>query len=322
MSERHVSVLFPRQVTDPEELRPFADLVREGAAHRLWFGQSIGVESHHAPAWLAGAGYRIPVGIGVTLTALRNPVDAAVQARSVARLTGHAPVIGYGAAERKFVTGLRGAPYDRPAGVVGEYADVVRRLLHHQHVDHEGRHFRIRHRMHPLDAPLPEIGAGVLRPGMARVAGGVTDAAITWLTPPAYVAEVLRPALAAGSEAAARPVPPRVVTFVHVALARPGRNALVLAQVGARTHLTLPHYSDMLRRAGLDVDPSDPVSGARELVDEGVFVFGKPGDVVAALGDYFSAEVDEVVINPLAVDTLHGRAETLADLREICAAFG
>lgn len=321
MNLPQASVLFPRQPTDPQEMIPFAELVREGAARRLWFGQSLHVESHHAPAWLAGAGYRIPIGIGVALTALRHPVDAAVQARSVARLMGRAPVIGYGAAQRGFVTSLLGAPYARPAALVAEYADLVRRLVRGDHVDHDGPHFRVRHGLPALDAPVPEIGAGVLRPGMGRAAGGVVDTAITWLTPPDYLSDVVRPALSAGAEAAGRGAPPRLVAVVHVAVARRGRNPLLLAQAGAGAHLTAPHYCDMLRRAGLDVHPSDPASGARELVEEGVFVYGKPGDIAAALHRYHAAGVDEVVINALAVDLVHGRSETLTDLREICAAL-
>ncbi|MBB6551248.1 hypothetical protein HD593_006043 [Nonomuraea rubra] len=35
----------------------------------------------------------------------------------------------------------------------------------------------------------------MLRPGMARAAGTRADAAITWLTPPSYVRDVLAPAL-------------------------------------------------------------------------------------------------------------------------------
>ncbi|WP_405937073.1 LLM class flavin-dependent oxidoreductase [Streptomyces sp. NBC_00726] len=321
MSAARVSVLFHRQPTDPRELVPFAELVREGAAERLWFGQSLQVEGHHAAAWLAGAGLHVPIGIGVALTALRHPVDAALQARSVARLMERAPVIGYGAAHPGFVTSVLGAPYARPAALVAEYAGIVRRLVRGEHVEHDGPHFRLRHGLPKLDAPVPEIGAGVLRPGMGRAAGGVVDTAISWLAPAGYLADVVRPALAEGARAAGRAEPPRVVAVVHTAVARPGRNPLLLAQAGAGAHLTAPHYCDMLRRAGLDVHHSDPASGARELVDEGVFVYGKPGDIAAALHRYHAAGVDEVVLNTLSVDICHGREDALTDLREICAAM-
>ncbi|MDP9681845.1 MULTISPECIES: hypothetical protein [Streptomyces] len=69
--------------------------------------------------------------------------------------------------------------------------------------------------------------------------------------------------------------------MVHAALGRDGRNALLLAQLETGEHLRGHHYSDMLRRAGLDVHVSDPVGSARELVEERVSLYGKPGDVAA-----------------------------------------
>ncbi|MFE1317384.1 LLM class flavin-dependent oxidoreductase [Kitasatospora phosalacinea] len=316
-----VSVLHPVHVKDPFDLRPLAELVREGAAARLWLGQSVTLESHHVLAYLAGAGYRIPVGLSVALTALRHPYDAAVQARSLGVLTGHRPVVGYGAGEPEFVAALHGAPYARPASAVAEYVDVVRRLLHERRLDHPGPLFPVRGaRLPDTEVPPgagpPEVGAGVLRPGMARAAGAVADTAITWLTPPDYVRDVLAPALERGARAAGRERP-RIVTVVHAALDRPGRNAMVLAQRATRFHLRAPHYVDMLRRAGLDVDASDPVSSARELVEEGVFLFGGRREVRAGIERLFAAGVDEVVVNPVAVSESYGVPAAVADLREV-----
>jgi alkanesulfonate monooxygenase SsuD/methylene tetrahydromethanopterin reductase-like flavin-dependent oxidoreductase (luciferase family) len=321
-SSERVSIVFPHHVQDLAETTAFAALVRDGAADRLWLGQSLAVESHHALAALAGAGYRIPVGLSVALMALRHPFDAAAQARSLATLTGHAPVIGYGAAEPAFVAGLYGAPYARPASAVEEYVGVIRALLSGGPVDHRGPLFRVDRLALPgmEDVPRAEIGAGVLRPGMARAAGRAADAAISWMTPPGYVRDVLIPALQAGADTAGRPRP-RVVTIVHAAVARPGRSPLVLAQRGARNHLRIHHYADMLRRAGLDVDTSDPVSAARELVEEGVFLYGKPGDLAAQIRHCFAAGIDEVVLNPVAVCQVHGFEAAVADLRDILAEF-
>ncbi|MER6841096.1 LLM class flavin-dependent oxidoreductase [Streptomyces platensis] len=55
--------------------------------------------------------------------------------------------------------------------------------------------------------PKVDIGLGVLRPGMARLAGHIADVAITWLTPAAYLRDTVIPALRAGAESAGRPVP-------------------------------------------------------------------------------------------------------------------
>lgn len=312
-----LSVLYPLQPTHGREMVPFARLVQESTARRLWTGQSLHVESHAAFAYLAGVGYEIPVGIAVGLAALRHPYDAALQARSLAALTGQPTTIGYGAADPHFVSSLYGAPWTGPARVVEEYVTVTRALLAGGRVEFHGRHFEVDAALPPMTHPPVEIGAGVLRPAMARAAGRVADAAITWLTPPAYLRDTVGPTIAAA--ATKREQGPRLIAVVHVAVDRLGRNAMLLAQQGAFNHLRAPHYTDMLRQAGLDVDASDPVAGARELVEEGVFVYGKPGDISAELTRYADAGVDEIVLNTTAVAAVHGMEAAVEDLHDILA---
>ncbi|MHA3700662.1 LLM class flavin-dependent oxidoreductase [Jatrophihabitans sp. YIM 134969] len=312
-----LSVLYPLQPTHGREMVPFAQLVRDSSARRLWTGQSLHVESHAAFAYLAGAGYEIPVGIAVGLAALRHPYDAALQARSLAALTGQPATIGYGAADPYFVASLHGAPWPGPARVVEEFVTVTRALLAGGPVQFHGRHFQVDAKLPPMAHPPVEIGAGVLRPAMARAAGRVADAAITWLTPPDYLRDTVAPVIAGA--ASEREGGPRLVAVVHVAVDRPGRHAMLLAQHGAFNHLRAPHYTDMLRRAGLDVDASDPIAGARELVEQGVFVYGKPGDITAELQRYAAAGVDEVVLNTTAVAAVHGMDAAAEDLHDILA---
>ncbi|MFD0480770.1 LLM class flavin-dependent oxidoreductase [Nonomuraea thailandensis] len=109
------SVIVPHQPGKIGEVVPYADLVKRGLAARLWLGQSLRLETHAVIAYLAGAGYRIPVGTSVALMALRNPAEAAAQARSLAVLTGHRLVAGFGASYPALVAQLTGAaPRARP----------------------------------------------------------------------------------------------------------------------------------------------------------------------------------------------------------------
>jgi alkanesulfonate monooxygenase SsuD/methylene tetrahydromethanopterin reductase-like flavin-dependent oxidoreductase (luciferase family) len=322
MTNGRVSVLFPQQPTDPRQILPYGELVRDSAFHALWMGQSLRIESHPALAYLAGAGCHIPVGISVGLMALRHPYDAALQARSVAALMERPVSIGYGAADAAFVTGLTGAPYAKPAAAVEEYVAVVRALLRGGRVRHQGRLFDVDHTLVAMEHPLVEIGAGVLRPAMARAAGRAAESAMTWLTPPNYLRDTVIPALAAGAAQAGRERPPRVVAMVPVGLAAPGRNPMLLAQQTVINHLRKTHYTDMLRRAGLDLDRSDPVAGVRELVDEGVFIYGKPGDVVGEIRRYHEVGVDEVILNITGVSNLYGDAALVDDLHQLAAELG
>lgn len=314
------SIIFPAMTNDPQDLVPFARLVDEGRAQRLWQGQSLTLETHQLFAYLAGTGLRVPVGTSVVLMPMRHPLEAAVQARSLAQLTGHGTVLGLGPGTPDFVEGLHGEPYPSPREACVDYLAEVRRLLPAGDRGAGG--------VGPPDAvtlpgmphPGVELGLGVLRPVLARAAGRVADAAISWMTPPDYVADVLLRALAEGAAEAGRAVP-RLVTVVHAALARPGRNPYRLAYAGASRHLAAPHYTDMLRRAGLRVHPAQPNLGARALVDSGTFLYGSPAEVARGLAEYDRAGVDEVVLNLCGVGTEHGWPAAAQDLREILTAF-
>jgi alkanesulfonate monooxygenase SsuD/methylene tetrahydromethanopterin reductase-like flavin-dependent oxidoreductase (luciferase family) len=313
------ALLFPHQPPHPDVVAPFAELVMNGPAGRLWLGQSVLAETHQTIAYLAGRGLKVPTGLSVTLMPLRHPMEAAAQARSLAVLTGRPVVAGYGAATPELVRALRGAPYEKPATAAAGYARAMRGMLDGRISGHDREACvattglpRLRH------APV-EVGLGVLRPGMARAAGAVADVAITWMTPPGYVRDTLVPALAEG--ATGRGTPPRVATVVHVALANPSRDPRRLAEAAAGLHLRAPHYTDMLRRAGVPADPADPRAGAEALVEAGVYVYGTPEEVVERLRAYRDAGVDEIILNPAGVARTEGVKAATADAERILGAM-
>lgn len=308
-----VSVLCPHQPQEISDVAPYGAVVSDFGYHRLWAGQSLQIESHMALATLADRS--VPVGIGTALAALRTPYDAAIQARSLAAVLSQPVAVAYGAADPGFVTSVRGAPFTRPAGFVAEYTRAVRALLDGEIVssDFPG--------MEMTDAQLPtmgrdiaiEAGTGVLRSGMARRSSGVADFVVTWLTPSSYIEAELLPAL----DVVRRP---RIVSMVPVALASPERNAYLLAQASCGNHLRRQHYSDMLNRAGIRNHPSDVASGARALVEQGVFLYGSPAQIVDKLAEYVAIGVDELVLNTTAVAGMYGDEAAVDDLRRIADA--
>ncbi|WP_058047493.1 F420-dependent peptide dehydroalanine reductase LxmJ [Streptomyces roseifaciens] len=323
------AVLYPLQPDHPELVAPFAALVQRSGARRLWLCQSFKAEPHQVLAYLAGAGYGdVSVGTSVGVMPLRHPYEAAHQARSLALLTGRPVVAGFGIGTPDFVAALTGSPYKSPRTAVRDYLTSVRALLDGEAVDHDGPYHHLDARLLPLDHEPVEVGAGVLRPGMARTAGEVADVAITWMTPPAYVRDVLVPALQEGADAAGRPARPRVATAVHVAVARPGRDLRRTALAGAGEHLKGPHYADMLRRAGVPVGsvgpagPADASATATALLDHSVVVTGTPQEIAERLAEYRGSGVDEIMLNPAGVMLTEGVHAAVEDMEEIIAACG
>ncbi|RSS99824.1 LLM class flavin-dependent oxidoreductase, partial [Streptomyces sp. WAC05374] len=311
-----LSLMYPLMAYDMEHVAAFATTVRDLGMRRLFMGQSVLVDTHQAFAHLAGRGITVPVGTSVSLTALRHPLDAAVQARSLALLTGTDVVAGFGTGDPEFVTALRGEPYESPRTAVTEYLTVVRHLLDGEPVEFRGRYVGLDEALLPVPHPPVSLGVGVLRPRMAYTAGQVADVAITLLTPAGYLRDQVVPALERGARSRERTAP-RVTTIVPCAVRRPGRDARKLAFAAHEVHLGGEHYAAMLRTAGLDVDAADPWAGAGALVDGGVFCYGTPEEVADQLTGYGEAGATDVALSCAGVLLTEGVEAALADVRDI-----
>ncbi|MDX8049931.1 LLM class flavin-dependent oxidoreductase [Lentzea sp. BCCO 10_0798] len=305
------SVHVPFMPVRPDQIGPVAALVQR-ANTRLWLGQALAIEPHQVFAYAAGLGHRIPVGTSVTLMPLRHPYEAALQARSLAMLTGQPAVAGYGPGPVDFQRAT-GGRYRSPLTATREYLTTVRGLLDGETIHLNGEYFRLEGTLPPFPHEHVEVGVGVLRPAMARLAGEVADVAITWLCPPAYIRDVLKPELGGRT---------RVVSVVHVAQRKPGRDLDRVAFSVCGRHLQAPHYVSMLNQAGVAVDPTDPESGARRLVEEGLFLTGTLPEIVAGLREYHAAGVDEVVLNLSGVGAVHGDAVAVRELEFLLGELG
>ncbi|MEU6210102.1 LLM class flavin-dependent oxidoreductase [Streptomyces sp. NPDC047023] len=308
------SIMMPFMPTRHEQALPLAALVASGAADRLWQGQALMAEPYQTFTYAAASGFRIPVGTAVTLMPFRHPIEAALQAKSLAVTTGHPVVAGIGPGAAILQKNVLGAPYRSQLGAVREYFTIMGGLLAGREVELRGEYFDCRIGLPSLPGPRVELGAGVLRPKMARLAGEVADVAITWLTPPKYLRDVIVPELRAGAEAAGRPMP-RLVAMVPVALTAPDRDPAKLVLAGNTGHLSMPHYQDMLRRSGIDVDQPDPMSVAKAVIEGGAFVHGDISEVRDRLVEYAAVGVDEIALNLTGVCQVEGLPSALEDLR-------
>lgn len=295
-----LSVLLPVMPLDVRAAMPFAAMVKHSNAHSLWQGQGLLLDSYQLFTALSAAGVGVPMGSGVALIPLRNPLEAAVQINSLMALSKQPMVAGFGPGAKTFQTSVMGRPYASPLTAMREYLNIVRELLTGQAVSQEGQYFTLQAQLPPIHTQIAELGLGVLRPKMAALAGEVADVAITWMCPPSYIAEVLRPGLQAAAESAGRPAP-RIVAIVPVARETPGRDHKKILWTGSQVHLGAPHYQDMLARAGIDVRTGSPETSTAQLLAGEVFLGGSLDRIGEGLQSYRAAGVDEVVLNTTGI---------------------
>lgn len=313
--------MVPHAPESLEEMVPFADLVgRHELADRLWLGQAVRIDPHNLFSALALSGRAVPTGTAVTLAPLRHPYEAALQARSVSALTGHSHVAGYGAGSPRFVAALHGQPYPKPLRAMNSYLRIVAALLRDEAVQVDSPDFVMNGRLAPAEADSDvEVGAGMLRAGMARAAGRHAGCGITWLTPPSHIEAVLTPALTEQAEKSGR-ARPRIVSVVHVMTPRADSDPVHRVLNASGMHLGMQHYVSMLSESGLACSVEDPVRSAAELITGGVYCYGEPDEIVEQLRAWERVGVDEVVLNAGGTFFSHGLDDTALELRAVLEA--
>ncbi|MEU7279178.1 LLM class flavin-dependent oxidoreductase [Streptomyces sp. NPDC045431] len=316
-----ISVIYPVMPTDIGTVAPFARLAETTSSRRLWLGQSLMIETHHVFAALTGMGFDLGYGTAVAIMPLRHPLTAAINARSVAALSGQPFIAGIGPGAAALQTRMFGAPYQAPVTQTRRYVTMLRTLAEGKTAtEPEGPWASDGLELPDLEAPPVEIGLGVLREPMARLAGRIADWAITWLTPADYIRERLVPAMQKAARQEGRAAP-RIASVVHCAVTRPGRDLGRTAFHAARNHLAAPHYTDMLNQAGVPVDPDQPRAGADLLVEHGVVATGTPDEIAARLAAYHAAGVDEIIVSTGGVHIGEGPGAALRDLSAILTAL-
>jgi alkanesulfonate monooxygenase SsuD/methylene tetrahydromethanopterin reductase-like flavin-dependent oxidoreductase (luciferase family) len=303
----------------PDELLGYAKLVQSGLFHRLWLGHQIATDSLLQLSFLAGSGIRVPVGLGVSLAPLRHPYQAAHETRSLAALIGHSVEAAYGPGAKEFQAALVRQSAASPLTAMREYLTIMRGLLDGDVVDEAGRYYVMRGGLVEVSTPRVHLGLGVLRSGMAALAGSIADSAVTWLASPRNFHEVLGPAWAGGERPL--PEPLRVVATAHVAVQASDRNLYELVHASTAQHLKAPHYRQVLAASGVDLS-GPPTTVAASMIDNRCFLAGSFDEVVSGVDAYARAGVDELVLNPLGVAMTAGHDRAVAELRELAVAVG
>lgn len=311
-----LSLLYPetRSLTAVREL---AVATEARGFHGLWLGSAFGFDPVMALALAGPATDRLALGVAVIPSWPRHPVVAAQQAATANAACGGRFRLGVGPSHVP-VMGMYGIEVDRPVSHSREYLDVVRTLLHTGVVDHQGERFRVQAFLDVEGAGIgspetaPPVLLAVMREQMARVAGGHADGALCWLTPAAYLADVVAPAMDEGAEAAGRDARPPLVAELPCALTTDRTALHAMAASDLAVYPQMPYYRNMFEAAGVELD------GRRwsDAMLDAAVVWGDADRIGEQVAGLFAAGADEVVLSPFGVgdDPGASQAECVAVL--------
>ena len=219
----------------------------------------------YGPPWVplaaaAGATERMLLASGIALAFVRSPVETALAAADMDRLTEGRFVLGLGAGVRSWHESIFGADYERPVARFRETIAVVRHVLSGLAAGDlqpfEGAFHRLSFAGYepgppPVRPDLP-IWVAALRPAMIRVAGELGDGLLghpawsaTWIRE-----QVWKELRAAASGAGRDPDEVTVNLWTRVAIADDPVEAVGDAKPSVALYARLPQYAEYYEAHG------------------------------------------------------------------------
>jgi alkanesulfonate monooxygenase SsuD/methylene tetrahydromethanopterin reductase-like flavin-dependent oxidoreductase (luciferase family) len=193
--------------------------------------------------------------------------------------------------------GMYGIPYDRPVGHLREWLTIVRALLHDGKVSHDGDHYRVTAFLELETPGPPPLMLGVLHEQLARLAGTLTDGALSWLVSPTWLRDVVVTNVREAARAAGRDAPPVIaelpcyVSSDRTAVREAARRDLAIYPM-------MPAYADVLgHEVGLDARAVTKGGWTDDCTDA-VVVWGDRDVIRGRVDEYLEAGADEVVLSP------------------------
>jgi probable F420-dependent oxidoreductase len=195
---------------DLRRLSGLARQVEEAGFESAWCAETA--RSAFVQAAVAcAATSRITVGTAVALAFPRSPTITAMAARDLAELSEGRFILGLGTQVKRVNEQRFGIPFEHPAPKLAEAVAVIREVLgafEGRPIDHRGRFYSVTMPPFPGAGPAPgpvPVFIAAVNPLMAETAGRCADGVLGHpMTSPAYIREVLRPAVERGTVAAGR----------------------------------------------------------------------------------------------------------------------
>ena len=212
------------------------------------------------PTMLAAAAMRtstIRLGTAIVPAFTRHPLALVTQVDALEELAPGRIRLGVGTSHQRTMIASYGFEFQHPLAQLREYIEVLRPALHEGEVHYSGEYYTANAKF--TIAPKTPILMSALREHAFAMAGEVSDGAISWITPPQYLATTARAALESGATLAGRSAPPIIAhTFISAStdLDRV-RNAV---RANLALYVTAPFYQRMFAAAEFPLGPDNEPS--------------------------------------------------------------
>jgi F420-dependent oxidoreductase-like protein len=176
-------------------------------------------------------------------------VVLAQQALTTQAATDGRLALGIGLSHQLVIEGMYGYSFDKPARHMREYLEILIPLIQSGNVSYTGETLSGRAGIEVKGATPCPVLLAALGTKMLKLAGGVADGTVTWMTGPATIEAHIVPTITKAAAQASRPAP-RVGVGLPVCLTDDVDAARERAARNFEIYGSLPSYRAMLDREG------------------------------------------------------------------------
>jgi F420-dependent oxidoreductase-like protein len=202
-------------------------------------------------AAFANATQRVGFGTGILPIYTRHPTAMVQMAATLDELSGGRFTLGIGVSHKVTVESMWGMRLDSPVDAMREYLDIVRTSLRDGGCSIEGKHFSAHWAYSgPRRAEMP-IMISALNPRMLDLAGEKADGIVLWMCSPAYIRDVVVPAVTAGRRKAGKSLDGfEIVAAIPVCLTTDRAAGQAVFRQTVERYANLPYYRKMMDASG------------------------------------------------------------------------
>jgi probable F420-dependent oxidoreductase len=240
----------------------------------LWIPEMLGRESFCSSMLLLSGTRRMVIATGIASIYARDALGANSAWNTVSEAFPDRFLLGLGVSHEVMVSGLRGHDYSKPLSAMRSYLDVMDNALF---------------TASPPSSP-PQKVLAALGPKMLELAAQRTQGAHPYFIPvehTEFARDVMGPAALLCPEQA-------------VVLETDPSTARAIARGHMSMYLTLPNYTNNLRRFGFTDD--DMVDGGSDRLVDAIVAWGDEAAIAARVAEHHAAGADHVCIQVLPPD--------------------
>ncbi|MFP6655893.1 MAG: TIGR03564 family F420-dependent LLM class oxidoreductase, partial [Myxococcota bacterium] len=224
------------------------DLEARGFA-TMWMANIFGIDAITAAAVIGRETNRIGLGTAVVPTYPRHPTALAQQVLTAQAACDGRFTLGIGLSHQVVIEAMLGLSYERRAKHMREYMAVLGPLLRGESCKFKGEEYRVNLTLEiPNAKPVPTLLAA-LGDHMLRIAGGMADGTILWMTGPDTIEKHIGPKLREAAKTAGRE-DPQIVAGLPIVLTSNVDEARKSINENLVIYGQLPSYRAMLDKEG------------------------------------------------------------------------